>query len=36
MVAGAINNLIVKIAIGIKEIPAGLARGVSEYSKKLS
>ena len=36
MVAGAINNLIVKIAIGIKEIPASLARGVSEYSKKLS
>ena len=36
MVAGAINNLIARIAIGIKEVPASLARGISEYSKKLS
>ncbi len=36
MVAGAINSLIAKIAIGIKEVPASLARGISEYNKKLA
>jgi large subunit ribosomal protein L10 len=34
--AGALNQITAKIAIGVKEIPTGVARGVSEYSKTLS
>ncbi len=35
VVAGAIKNIIAKIAIGIKEVPASIARGIAEYSKTI-
>ncbi len=34
--AGALNQITARIAIGVKEIPSGVVRGVSEYSKTLS
>lgn len=36
MVAGMLEQITAKIAIGIKEIPASIARGVNETSKTLS
>jgi large subunit ribosomal protein L10 len=35
-IAGAINQLATKLAIAINEIPSGVVRGVSEYSKTLN
>jgi large subunit ribosomal protein L10 len=35
-IAGMLQTLTSKIAIGVKELPAGVARGVSAYSKTLS
>jgi large subunit ribosomal protein L10 len=35
MLAGSLNQLATKIALGVKEIPAGVARGISAYSKTL-
>jgi len=32
-IAGALNAIIAKIAIGVKEVPSGLARSISEVSK---
>lgn len=36
MVAGMLQQITAKIAIGVREIPASVARGVAEASKKLS
>jgi large subunit ribosomal protein L10 len=36
MLAGMLNQFAAKIAIGIKEVPSGIGRGISEYSKTLS
>lgn len=33
-IAGAINGLATKIAIGVKEVPASLARGIKAVSEK--
>jgi len=33
-IAGALNSLTAKIAIGIKEVPASLGRGIKAYSEK--
>jgi large subunit ribosomal protein L10 len=35
-IAGGINQLATKLAIAIQEIPSGVVRGVSEYSKTLN
>lgn len=35
-IAGAINGLATKIAVGVKEVPAGLARGIKAVSEKES
>lgn len=35
MLAGALNQLATKIAIGVKEVPTGLARAVSAYGDTL-
>ena len=35
MVGGTINQIISSIAVGVKEVPSGIARGVSEYSKTI-
>jgi large subunit ribosomal protein L10 len=34
--AGMLNQFSSKIAIGVKEVPAGIGRGISAYSKTLS
>lgn len=33
-IAGAINALATKIAVGVKEVPGSLARGIKAYSEK--
>lgn len=33
-IAGALNALATKIAVGVKEVPAGLARGIKAVSEK--
>jgi large subunit ribosomal protein L10 len=33
-IAGTLNSLTAKIAIGIKEVPASLGRGIKAYSEK--
>ena len=33
-IAGSINALATKIAVGVKEVPSGLARGLKAYSEK--
>lgn len=33
-IAGTINALATKIAVGVKEVPSGLARGLKAYSEK--
>ena len=33
-IAGSINALATKIAVGVKEVPTGLARGLKAYSEK--
>jgi large subunit ribosomal protein L10 len=33
-IAGALNSITAKVAIGIKEVPASIARGIDAYSKK--
>jgi large subunit ribosomal protein L10 len=33
-IAGAINNLATKIAVGIDQVPASLARGIQAYVDK--
>jgi large subunit ribosomal protein L10 len=33
-IAGAINALATKIAVGVKEVPSSLARGIKAYSEK--
>ena len=33
-IAGSINALATKLAVGVKEIPTGLARGLKAYSEK--
>ena len=33
-IAGALNSLTAKIAIGIKEVPTSLGRGIKAYSEK--
>lgn len=35
-IAGALNALATKIAVGVKEVPAGLARGIKAVSEKES
>jgi large subunit ribosomal protein L10 len=35
-IAGAINALATKIAVGVKEVPSGLARGIKAVSEKES
>ena len=35
-IAGGINQLATKLAIAINELPSGVVRGVSEYSKTLN
>lgn len=35
-VAGSVNQLATKLAIAINELPSGIVRGVSEYSKTLN
>jgi len=36
MVAGTLNAITAKIARSVKEVPSGIARGVSAYSEKIS
>ncbi|GAB4145088.1 MAG: 50S ribosomal protein L10 [Patescibacteria group bacterium] len=36
MVAGALNSVISKIAVGVREVPTGLARGVQAVSQQKS
>jgi large subunit ribosomal protein L10 len=33
-IAGALNALATKIAVGVKEVPASLARGIQAISEK--
>jgi large subunit ribosomal protein L10 len=33
-IAGALNALATKIAVGVKEVPAGLARSIKAVSEK--
>ena len=35
-IAGGINQLATKLAIAVNELPSGIVRGVSEYSKTLN
>jgi len=35
MVGGALNQIISSIAVGVKEVPSGIARGIAEYSKTI-